>query len=275
MPINIRKYFFQLLLMITLVSISFSQNNSNISFFEYSKQTALDDAQHIVKIGFGIIQAPFNFNNSDWTKVAYTGIITSSLFTTDQEAKEFALSNQTPYNDKIFKIDEYLNGGTGIYAGVGFYISGFLLKEKKIRMMGLHALETLYIANSITGFFKYTFGRRRPYGGQGQMDFKVFRGSEQKYRAFPSGHTTSAFAFASVMAMSVDNIYWKSFWYGSASMVGFARIYHNVHWISDTFLAAMISYNVADYVVHFDKEDNDEGFTIYPSFNGLRIRIYF
>ena len=30
-----------------------------------------------------------------------------------------------------------------------------------------------------------------------------------------------------------------------------------------------------NYVVHFDKEDDDEGFTIYPSFNGFRIRIYF
>ena len=41
-------------------------------------------------------------------------------------------------------------------------------------------------------------------------------------------------------------------------MVGMARIYHNVHWISDTFLAAMISYNVADFVVHHDKEDDED-----------------
>lgn len=263
------------LILIILVGSLFSQDEENKSYLEYSRDIVLEDVNQAFHLGLGFIQAPFEFNSQDWLYIGGASAATSTLFLIDPQIKDFAQSNQTTATDKIFEIDSYFNNRTGSYAGAGLYLSGFIFKEEKIRKMGLHALETLFLANGLTSFFKYSFGRRRPYGGADHMRFKAFRGSKGKYRAFPSGHTTSAFAFGSVMAMSVDNIYWKSFWYGSAGMVGLARIYHNVHWISDTFFAAIISYNVADYVVHFDSEDDDEGLKIYPSFNGLAIQIYF
>jgi len=258
----------------TLFCFSYSQNDGRESFFDYTKETIIDDAYQIFDLGIGLIQAPFHFNSNDLLHITGVGFATSSLFLIDQKTKELALQNQTSANDKIFEIDRYFNGRTGTYAGAGLYVSGFLFKQEKVRLLGLHALEALFVSSSITSFLKYSFGRRRPYAGEDHMSFKVFRGSRGMYRAFPSGHTTSAFTFASVMAMSIDNIYWKSIWYGGASMVGLARIYHNVHWISDTFLAAVISYNIADFVVHHNKQD-DQGFSLYPSFNGFQIRFYF
>ena len=145
--------------------------------------------------------------------------------------------------------------------------------------MGLHAIETIIMAQSVTGFLKYSFGRARPYTGDDHLDFKVFRGNEERYRAFPSGHTTGAFAFASVMAMSIENTYWKIFWYGSATMVGAARIYHNNHWLSDTFLAGVISYSIANYVVNSDSdrpvEDTNYTVSIYPYHMGLGLQVSF
>jgi len=107
----------------------------------------------------------------------------------------------------------------------------------------------------------------------------LFRGKKGKYRSFPSGHTTGAFAFASVMAMSIDNVYWKTGWYGSAALVGMARIYHNVHWISDTFFAAAISYSVASYVVNFKNRAKDRksgiNFSLSPTPNGIKASLQF
>jgi len=252
----------------------FAQNDANESYFEYSKTTLTDDAYHIFHLGLGFVQAPFHLNGNDLFYGAGMGLATSSLFLFDPQIKDIAHKNQTAANDKFFEIDSYFNGRTGSFAAAGLYVTGFLFRQEKIRVMGLHGLEALFISAAITDFLKYSFGRCRPYAGEDQMNFKLFRGSKGKYRAFPSGHTTSAFAFASVMAMSVDNIYWKTAWYGSASMVGLARIYHNEHWISDTFLAALISYNVADFVVHFDK-DKQGGFSFYPSINGFEVKISF
>jgi len=263
-----------LLFFIAAPCYTFCQDYANETYYEYAKTTLIEDANQIYYLGIGLVQVPFHLNSTDLLYGFGMGAATSSLFLVDRGIKSLALQNQSGFNDKVFKIDDYFNGSTGTFAASGLYIGGFLFKQQKIRIMGLHALETLFISGAITELFKYSFGRRRPYAGKSNMDFKAFRGSRGKYRAFPSGHTTNAFAFASVMAMSLDNTYWKAGWYSAATMVGVARIYHNVHWISDTFLAALISYNVADFVVNFNSQENNN-FKLYPSFNGIQIRMYF
>jgi len=271
---NSTHVYFALLLLIAIPYYTFSQNDENETYLEYSKTTLIEDVNQIYYLGIGLIQVPFHLNRNDLLYGLGVSVATSSLFLVDPAIKSFVLQNQSAFNDNIFEIDKYFNGRTGSFAASGLYIGGFLFKQEKIRIMGLHALETLFISGAITELFKYSFGRRRPYAGKSNMDFKAFRGSRAKYRAFPSGHTTNAFAFASVMAMSLDNSYWEAGWYSAAAMVGVARIYHNVHWISDIFLAALISYNVADFVVHFNSQENNN-FKLYPSFNGIQIRMYF
>ncbi len=251
-----------------------TQNNSESGFFNYAKTTIEHDAKHMFNLGISFVQAPFYFDRQDWLLTTYTGVSTFALFLIDPSVKEFALRSRSKFNDKIFQIDDYLNSSKGSYAAVGIYLTGFIFKEEKLRLTGLYAAETILLTGSITRILKYSFGRRRPYGGKNHMDFKLFRGKKQKYRSFPSGHTTGAFAFATIMAMSIDNTYWKIGWYGGATMVGFARIYQNVHWLSDTFLAGVISYNVASYVMNFEKKSSTS-FSIYPSPKGIVASFHF
>lgn len=266
-----KQYFFINIILIMLVITTLQgQTNDTSGTFTYIKNTIVDDAKHMFNLGLNVIQAPLNFDGRDYAKIGITSAITSAMFLTDRDIKRFALKNQTKTNDRIFKIDDYFNGTSGFFGSAGIYLIGFITKDEKIRRIGLKAAEALFIAQSVTGTLKYTFGRRRPYGGRDQMDFKIFRGSAGRYRALPSGHTTSAFTFATVMAKSIDNMPWKIFWYGSATMVGFARIYHNVHWFSDTFLAAMLSYSIASYVVDFDSEQTDMTKHVTFSFNPVQ-----
>jgi len=261
-----------------LVIILFSSGHAQFQD-GYLTETLYNDASHILRVSGGLVTAPLNFDQDDWQKTLFTIAATSALFFIDQNVKQYAQSNQTKINHDIFQIDNYLRGKTGLYAAAGLYSTGFLIKDSKIRQMGLNAFETIFLATSVTGFLKYSFGRARPYAGDNQLDFRVFRGSQEKYRAFPSGHTTGAFAFASVMAMSVDNLYWKVLWYGSASMVAAARIYSNNHWLSDTFLAGAISYSIAHYVVYYGKKDSetnsDFAVQIYPYYMGLGLKVTF
>jgi membrane-associated phospholipid phosphatase len=55
--------------------------------------------------------------------------------------------------------------------------------------------------------------------------------------SFPSGHTTVAFAWATVFAENYGIWYIT---YPVAVMCGAARIYKNMHWASDVFVGAMI-----------------------------------
>lgn len=265
---------------ISVILVLIGCNISHAQFQDgYLTETLYNDANHILSVSGGLLSAPLNFDQNDWQKTLFTIAATSALFFIDQNVKQYAQSNQSEINNDIFQIDNYLRGTTGLYAAAGLYSTGFLIKDSKIRQMGLNAIETIFLATSVTGFLKYSFGRARPYTGDNQLDFRVFRGSQEKYRAFPSGHTTGAFAFASVMAMSVDNVYWKVLWYGSASMVAAARIYHNNHWLSDTFLAGAISYSIAHYIVYYGKNDretqSDFAVKVYPYHMGLGLQVTF
>jgi membrane-associated phospholipid phosphatase len=255
-----------------------AQTAVNRSYTEYLKDTAVLDAKHAFNLGISIVQAPLHFDGSDLKYLIFTGAITSSLLTVDPHVKEYAQSNRSDFKDKLFKFDDYFNGQHSSYAAAGIYLGGFFLKEEKLRLTGLYLMETLFISQIITSSLKYVFGRRRPWSGDDHMDFKLFRGDKGKFRSFPSGHTTSAVAFGSVMAMAINNTTWKVFWYSSASLVALSRIYNNNHWLTDTVLAAAITHSIARYVVNFSHEkdaDNSsvQNLSIYaiPGQVGIRV----
>jgi hypothetical protein len=75
-----------------------------------------------------------------------------------------------------------------------------------------------------TFFLKRIFNQRRPNKGD--------------RNSFPSGHTTTAFAFASVIAKEHPG--WKYAAYGLASLVGFSRINDNAHYLHDVVMGATI-----------------------------------
>ena len=108
--------------------------------------------------------------------------------------------------------------------------------------MGLRATEAFVYSGIITAGLKVLIGRWRPYAGKDHLFFKPFQFNNDDYVSLPSGHTTVSFAVSTVLAKSMDNPYWKIFWYGSAGLVGVSRIYHNKHWLSDVFLGSVIGH---------------------------------
>ena len=56
-------------------------------------------------------------------------------------------------------------------------------------------------------------------------------------------------------------------------MVGFARVYNNVHWFSDTVLAAIITHSIASYVVNFDKDKKNQPDKFSFGFNPIENKI--
>lgn len=257
-----------------LLSELISQTTDQFSFWSYTLNTVSDDAHHAFNVGLGFLSYPTRIETNDMLYLTGAAGVTGTLFLLDQDIRKSALKNKSSFNDQLFKIDDYLNGPNVTYASVGIYLTGFFMTEDNLRLTGLYALETLFLAQSMTGILEYLFGRSRPYAGSDNMNFKIFRGRKEKYKSFPSGHTTNAFAFASIMAMSVDNLYWKTLWYGGAGLVGIARVYHNVHWFSDAFFAAAIGYTFADYVVNYDVEEH-RLISIQPSLNGLSLKVHF
>jgi len=90
-----------------------------------------------------------------------------------------------------------------------------------------------------TGIFviivKTIVGRARPY--MGDIGFSPFTfGSE--FASWPSGHTTSAFAFAVAASMAFPILRWPLL--ALATLTGFSRMALGVHYLGDVIMGATV-----------------------------------
>jgi hypothetical protein len=109
-------------------------------------------------------------------------------------------------------------------------------------------LKTSAYAGLTTGILKRIVNQKRPHGGD--------------RLSFPSGHTTTAFAFASVVGLEHE-WYWGVGAYTIAGIVGYSRMNDNAHYLHDVVFGATlgISYGIAFY--HQDRQLEQHAF-FYP-----------
>ncbi len=87
---------------------------------------------------------------------------------------------------------------------------------------------TLLLTQIAIETLKFTVGEMRPDG--------------RFFNSFPSGHTASSFAFATVMSV---HFRWGWLWFLFATVVGVSRIVTNAHWWHDVVGGAALGYIVA------------------------------
>ena len=105
-------------------------------------------------------------------------------------------------------------------------------------------VSSLIAAGLVVPALKELTGRSRPNAGLGHMTPNPFSGAE----SFPSGHTTEAFALATSIAQNYDQRWIKGLAYRVAGLVGYARVEHDAHWLSDVTAGAFIGIGVAKEV---------------------------
>jgi hypothetical protein len=115
-------------------------------------------------------------------------------------------------------------------------------------MMG----ESLILADASTFLLKEAIGRGRPYATQAQAkgEFKPLR-FKNNYDSFPSMHTASSFALASVLASTSESFTLKAAYYSAATFVGFSRLYQNQHWASDVIMGAALGELCGRIATHY------------------------
>lgn len=185
------------------------------------------------------VTSPVRWQGKEWLKfAAFTGT-TAALITIDKPVKNLF---DKSHNNLIDNVSKYgLEPMGNYYAGAvvaGFFIHGIFAKNDRSRSTALLAAESFIISGVLVRIPKYLAGRARPNAdGASPWDWKgPFNGT-----SFPSGHTTSAFSVASVIAYQYKNTPWIPITaYTLATLTGISRIYDNKHWLSDVFAGAVI-----------------------------------
>jgi hypothetical protein len=199
-----------------------------------------------------VLGAPLAWRAPQWERfsLAVAGVGVAALL--DGRVRDSERHDHNHLADQVAKDFEPLGSG-GAWAVLGtFYLGGVLGNDSKARSVGEDGLIASLIAGGIvTPALKYVAGRSRPRDTTRTFDFKTFGGGS----SFPSGHTTEAFAVASVIATEYDAGWIKGVAYGSAALVGFARVHHQAHFLSDVTAGAVIGTAVGRAVVHRNGEE--------------------
>ena len=146
-----------------------------------------------------------------------------------------------------------------LVTAAGVYVIGRLDGQRRVQALGLHSVESIVLADVLGGGIKLLAGRQRPFVDiKNPYSFQLWRGfTGEQYRSFPSGHTITAFAFASTVTRETQFWWPHSAWYigsvfyGGAALVGASRIYNNMHWASDVMGGAAIGTIVGLKVVKY------------------------
>jgi membrane-associated phospholipid phosphatase len=189
--------------------------------------------------------------NDAWLALGFVGA-TVVLFPTDRSMAR-RLQNQnailSPSIDHWATGFDYLALPGVFVLGIGAYAVGRLAPHPDMADFGFHTAEAALIGTILTEVLKVSAGRSRPFvsADTNPRDFRFGGGLTNGNRqSFPSGHATIAFAAAAAATTEVSRLWPKytyvagTLLYGSASVVGLARMYQNQHWASDVVLGAGI-----------------------------------
>jgi hypothetical protein len=120
--------------------------------------------------------------------------------------------------------------------GLGTMTVGLLSGNPRIRRAGQRISGGLLLAGTLGVITKEVVGRRRPGLTNGAFAFKPFSGRD----AWPSGHTTMAFALAASVSDELHSTPATIGLYSAAALTGWSRVNDNRHWLSDVLAGAAL-----------------------------------
>lgn len=257
---NIHSWFVSAILIIANI-LTLNGFSQSYDFRDYSYKPDKDYIKSYWTATKKIASGPLHWNPREWKIAGSVVVIGATLFIFDDEIRQLFQSNQS--NALDFASTYFFEPlGSGIYPAVlfgGYYVYGLTADNIKARQVALGGTQAFLLAAVSVQVVKNIFHRHRPYQDAPPNPYNwegPFSGLGD-YVSFPSGHTTAAFAVATLMA----NVYKDKPWvgvlsYGLATGVGLSRVYDNMHWSSDVFIGAALGFAVGQTVYNIMTKDS-------------------
>lgn len=244
----------------------------NVRRESYNEVTRITGKTYLILLGNDFKQqftAPFHLKGKDWAKVGAFAALTGGAMLADKSVQRYA-AKLNDHNAFIHDVGSYItNFGSSyeVYTLAGLAAYGFIFKNEKIKTTTYLATQAYLTSYVMFNIVKFASGQQRPsyidpetgknspkFHGPFYQFRKKADGSKpatESYTAFPSGHTTLAFAAATVYAMEYrDRPAVRIIAYSAASLVGITRITENKHWLSNVLVGAALGHLCGRQVVY-------------------------
>ena len=181
-----------------------------------------------------------------WWEAASVAGVTALVMTQDEGTSEEIIEHPTPAADHVASVFRRV-GQPEIYAAlpIGVITAGVVAGDPRITRAGGRLAASVAVSTAAFETLKLVVGRARPDAGEGAWRFSPFSGRG----AFPSGHSTVAFALATSLSNELHNPWATAGLYAVATGTAWSRIYNQRHWASDVVLGAALGITTAN-VMH-------------------------
>ena len=201
-----------------------------------------------------LLVQPTNWKKKEWLMLGGAAITFTAIYANDLPIQQFWQRNQTTTGDWVATyIAEPFGSGKYTLPALGLlYGSGWIFDNKKSRHVALLGAKAWVLTGGATLVLKQLAHRQRPNEGAAPDPY-FWKGPyafTSNMTSFPSGHTSTAFAVATVIAGSYPDKWWiGGLSYGVATLTGLSRMYDNKHWASDVFTGALLGWWIGHSLV--------------------------
>ncbi|MCD6012139.1 MAG: phosphatase family protein [Flavipsychrobacter sp.] len=234
---------------------------------EYTSSTNITPKAYFVLLATDfkhIGTSPLHASKKTWIKVGELVLLEGAMFFADKPIRKYSQEFMAN-NPGMRRTSEYITNFGGmweVYTLAAFGAYGVIFKSNKVKTTTLLATQAYITAGAVSSVVKYATGRVRPNfydpNNPKDPDNAIFYGppifDSRSYgfnSSFPSGHTTAAFAAATVFAYEYkDQILIPAIAYTAAGLVGISRITENAHWATDVIAGFALGYICGKQVVY-------------------------
>jgi membrane-associated phospholipid phosphatase len=229
----------------------------------------VDDVKHV-------LTAPARWEQQEWRNFGLATFSVIGVAVIADRPVSDEMRRHAPTNNGFMLGVERFGAKYSLAVLGGFYLAGVTGNNDNAVAVAQDGLAASIIASGIiTPTIKFITGRARPRENAGTATFHPFSTNYSSNSSFPSGHTTEAFALASVIANHYDETWVTYSSYTVASLVGVARSYHGAHFASDVLAGALIGTLVGKSVFAHNRPMRSRKVALLPEvtpeFMGVRL----
>ncbi len=223
-------------------------------FPSYSYKVDKDYIKSYWTVAKKIPTGPARWKTGEW--IAFSGIVVGGaiIYAFDDEIRKWIQRNPTHAKENV---SEYFfePWGSGLYPAFllgGFYIYGLAAKDNRARQVALGGAQAFIMTGLTTQIIKHLTHRHRP-DQDDPANPRLWEGpfTGWDYTAFPSGHTSTAFALASLISSVYKDKIWVAILsYTIATGVAWSRVYDNKHWPTDVLIGAALGFAIGKTVYY-------------------------
>ena len=219
-----------------------------------------------------VLTSPLAWHSSNWIRLTLIMSIATIAADDEEELQAWVQKRRNTNTDRIAGfVRPFGDGKYTMPALATLYAYGHFADNTKARRTALLGVESFIINGVLTGIIKHVTHKHRP--APGNLDDVRWDGPDAGVanRAFPSGHTSSAFAVATVVASEYEDTGLVGpLAYGAATLCGLSRMNDNAHWLSDVIIGAALGHFTARAVMGMHGRPERRCFEIQPALTETR-----